>query len=97
MTHNTVHQVKDAAQSCRLRARLRHFYASALIAANMNPKIVQARLGHATITETMGTYGHLFPDAEDLGRAAGDEALAPVLAEQSRNRTSHDRVSAVQG
>jgi integrase len=50
---------------------LRHFYASALIAANLNPKMIQARLGHATIAETMDTYGHLFPDSEDLGRGAG--------------------------
>src|SRR5690348_15694532 len=48
---------------------LRHFYASALIAANLNPKVIQARLGHATTAETMDTYGHLFPDSEDLGRA----------------------------
>src|SRR5215813_15493101 len=32
---------------------LRHFYASALISANLNPKVIQARLGHATIAETM--------------------------------------------
>ena len=37
---------------------LRHFYASTLIAANLNPKVIQARLGHATITETMDTYGN---------------------------------------
>lgn len=66
---------------------LRHFYASALIAANLNPKVIQARLGHATMAETMDTYGHLFPDAEDLGRAAVDQALAPALAEQNRNRS----------
>jgi integrase len=47
---------------------LRHFYVSTLIAANLNPKVSRARLGHATITETMDTYGHLLPDAEDLGR-----------------------------
>ena len=47
---------------------LRHFYASALIAANLNPKIIQAWLGHATLAETMDTYGHLFADTEDLGR-----------------------------
>ena len=35
---------------------LRHFYASGLIAANLNPKVIQARLGHASITETMDTY-----------------------------------------
>ena len=64
---------------------LRHFYASALIAANLNPKVIQERLGHATIAETMDTYGHLFPDAEDLGRGAVDDALARALAEQGRN------------
>jgi integrase len=37
---------------------LRHFYASALIAANLNPKVIQARLGHASITETMDIYGN---------------------------------------
>ena len=64
--------------ACRRGRRfhdLRHFYASTLIAANLNPKVIQARLGHATITETMDTYGHLFPDAEDLGRGAIDADL----------------------
>jgi hypothetical protein len=37
--------------SCRQR------YASVLIAANLNPKIIQGRLGHATLAETMDTYG----------------------------------------
>jgi integrase len=64
---------------------LRHFYASALIAANLNPKVIQVRLGHASITETMDTYGHLFPDAEDLGRGTIDLALGAVLTEQEQN------------
>ena len=64
---------------------LRHFYASTLIAANLNPKVIQARLGHASITETMDTYGHLFPDAEDLGRGAIDAVLARNPAELERN------------
>lgn len=65
---------------------LRHFYASALIAANVNPKVVQARLGHATLGETMDTYAHLFRDTEDLGSLAVDSALANALAEHRRNR-----------
>jgi integrase len=65
---------------------LRHFYASTLIAANLNPKVIQTRLGHATITETMDTYGHLFPDSEDFGRGAIDTILIHALAEQERNR-----------
>jgi integrase len=67
---------------------LRHFYASALIAANLNPKVIQARLGHASISETMDTYGHLFPDSEDLGRGAVEAALGDALAEQERNRSA---------
>jgi integrase len=59
---------------------LRHFYASALIGAGLHPKAIQARLGHATIAETMDTYGHLFPDSEEHGRGALDSLLgeAPV-------------------
>ena len=68
---------------------LRHFYASALIAANLNPKIIQARLGHATLAETMDTYGHLFADTEDLGRTAIDQVLRPVLTEPERNWSLH--------
>jgi hypothetical protein len=54
---------------------LRHFY-SQLIAANLNPKVIQARPGHATVGETMDTYGHLFQDADDLGIRAIDDAQA---------------------
>jgi integrase len=54
---------------------LRHFYASTLIAAGAHPKVVQERLGHATMAETMDTYSHLFPAAADTGRGALDAAL----------------------
>jgi integrase len=66
---------------------LRHFYASALIRSNLNPKVVQARMRHATIAETMDTYGHLFPDSEDLGRGAVEAALS-AAADQVRTRQS---------
>ena len=57
---------------------LRHFYASTLIAAGLHPKVIQERLGHATIAETMDTYGHLFPDASEHGRGALDAMFAPA-------------------
>jgi integrase len=47
---------------------LRHFFASALIAKGASPTQVQARLGHATIRETMDTYAHLWPDEDDRTR-----------------------------
>jgi hypothetical protein len=65
---------------------LRHFYASALIAGNLNPKVIQARLGHASIAETVDTHAHLFPDSEDLGLGGVEAALGDALAEQARNR-----------
>jgi integrase len=72
---------QDAVRACGLPEGtrfhdLRHFYASALIREGLHPKAIQARLGHATITETMDTYGHLFPDAEDHGRGALDRLFA---------------------
>lgn len=59
---------------------LRHFYASMLIAANLHPKVVQARLRHATLAETMDCYGHLFPEHEELGRGALDAAFGAPSA-----------------
>src|SRR2546426_10045424 len=42
---------------------LRHTHASLLIAAGVHPKAIQSRLGHASITTTLNTYGHLMPSA----------------------------------
>ena len=60
---------------------LRHFYASWLInrkedgGLGLSAKIVQERLGHASIVMTMDVYGHLFPRADDGGELA-DAAMA---------------------
>jgi integrase len=50
----------------------RHFYASWCIDRNLPPKVIQERLGHASITITYDRYGHLFPrgdDAEEIDAA----------------------------
>lgn len=44
---------------------LRHTHASWLIAAGVPLPYIQARLGHESITTTIGTYGHLVPDAHE--------------------------------
>jgi integrase len=51
---------------------LRHFYASVLIGENLNPKVIQERMGHSNIRETFDTYGHLFPASGELGRGVFD-------------------------
>lgn len=55
---------------------LRHYFASALIRFGESVKTVQARLGHASATETLDTYGHLWPDSEDRTRQAVEDALS---------------------
>lgn len=44
--------------------QLRHTCVSVLIAEGANPKEIQDWVGHASIEETMDTYGHLFPNAK---------------------------------
>jgi len=59
---------------------LRHFYASWCInrkadgGLELPPKVVQERLGHATIAMTMDTYGHLFPRGDDGAELAAAES-----------------------
>jgi integrase len=49
---------------------LRHTYAALMVAAGAHPKLLQAQLGHTSISVTLNTYGHLFPDAfADVGDA----------------------------
>ncbi len=57
---------------------LRHYYASLLIRHGESVKVVQARLGHASAAETLDTYSHLWPDAEDRTRSAVDSVLGTV-------------------
>jgi integrase len=53
---------------------LRHFFASWLIDRQFNVKRIQAMLGHANISMTLDTYGHLFPtDESDHERLAAGE------------------------
>jgi hypothetical protein len=37
----------------------------------------------------MDTYGHLFPDDEDLGRGAVDAMVTAALADQQRNSSAN--------
>jgi integrase len=65
---------------------LRHFYASLLIRHGESVKVVQARLGHASASETLDTYAHMWPDSEDQTRAAVDSVLGSI-ADQSRTKS----------
>lgn len=78
---------------------LRHTYASMLIGAGADPKIVQRRMGHSTISITFDVYGHVMPEkdqgiTEALGarylESGGDDeekrAAVVALARVRRSR-----------
>jgi len=69
---------------------LRHYYASLLIRHGESVKTVQARLGHASATETLDTYSHLWPDSEDRTRDAIDSVLR-ASADSVRTETVEER------
>lgn len=54
---------------------LRHYYASLLIRHGESVKVVQERLGHASATETLDTYSHLWHDSDERTREAVDGVL----------------------
>lgn len=45
---------------------LRHTCATLLLGANVNPKIVSERLGHASIVLTLDTYSHVLPNMQQV-------------------------------
>ena len=86
---------RRAVQVCGLPAgtgfhHLRHYYASLLIRHGESVKVVQSRLGHASAKETLDTYGHLWPDSDDLTRQAVDLVLSrpPAACTRPEGTTS---------
>lgn len=55
---------------------LRHYFASLLIAAGLDVKVVQARLRHASAKTTLDVYGHMWPDKDESARSAVGDVFA---------------------
>jgi len=63
----------------------RHTYASLMIAAGVNSKVLSTYMGHSSITITLDRYGHLFPGNES---EAADLLDAYLERQEQRGRTS---------
>lgn len=59
---------------------LRHYFASLLIAAGGDVKVVQYRLRHASAKTTLDTYSHLWPDSDESTRSAVEKVMSSKLA-----------------
>ena len=53
----------------------RHTHASMLLRAGVNIKVIQERLGHANISETLDTYSHLYQGMQDQASEAIEACL----------------------
>ena len=63
---------------------LRHTAAALAIGAGAHPLAIKERLGHSSITVTMDTYGHRFPDQDEALAQALNGVLRDSLAARSR-------------
>ena len=54
---------------------LRHTHATMLMKQGINPKVVQERLGHSSISVTLDIYSHVVPGMQELAALQLDEAL----------------------
>ena len=62
---------------------LRHTHATYLLEGGANPREVQQRLGHSSVTVTMGIYGHVLPGrGAELARGF-DESIDDVTGRKS--------------
>jgi len=63
----------------------RHSHASLMLKAGVHPKIVQERLGHASIQITLDTYSHVTPGLQEAAAARFDELVAPKRKSEAKN------------
>ena len=76
---------------------LRHTAAALMVQAGYPPKMLQAILGHASITTTLDLYGHLYPGdmdkyADRLDDAATDAGTAKTRPDEEEDgRRTRDR------
>ena len=62
---------------------LRHTHATMLLKANVHPKIVSERLGHASVALTLDVYSHILPTIQGAAVDAVGAALYQGKAEQN--------------
>jgi len=65
-------------------ARPDHTHAALVIREGVHAKVIQERLGHASITTTLDTYGHLFEGLDSAAAQALDRLYGRIPADSSR-------------
>lgn len=63
----------------------RHTHASLLLKQGVHPKVVQERLGHASIQITLDTYSHVTPGLQEAAAARFDELVTPRRKSEAKS------------
>jgi integrase len=58
---------------------LRHAHATHLLTTNIHPKVVQERLGHASIRMTLDLYSHVLLGMQESAAADLDVAIRAAM------------------
>ncbi len=61
----------------------RHSHASLMLKQGVHPKIVQERLGHASIQITLDTYSHVAPGLQEAAATGFDKMVLPECEKES--------------
>ena len=75
VTHAWIKLVRRAGIKIIRLHDARHSHASLMLKQGAHPKIVQERLGHASIQITLDTYSHVAPGLQEAAAARFDEAF----------------------
>ncbi len=67
---------------------LRHSYASLMLAAGVNVKVISQSMGHANIGVTLDTYSHLLPSMGKTAAERFDLLLKPWINIENVGRMS---------
>ena len=62
----------------------RHSHASLMLKQGIHPKIVQERLGHASIQMTLDTCSHVAPGLQEAAANGFDDFLRPSANEPAK-------------
>jgi len=63
----------------------RHTHASLMLKAGIHPKVVQERLGHASIQITLDTYSHVAPGLQEAAAAQFDKLVSHSYNNTDKN------------
>jgi len=61
---------------------LRHTCAALLIAQGAHPRALMERLGHASVTTSLDTYGHLLPSLDEALTAGLNDVAQAARAQR---------------